>query len=364
MSSMDGFIREIQNHELVEIEGCLDASSLKRIEGRILQEVLGKQENSAKKRGHKKWLVLALTAVLLMGLGITVAAAKEHEWDIELIRFMGIKDINTFQLESGEVQINQGQKSMCVDYGSSAVGEEKEIEMRAVSAIGDKNEVYIRMETDYVLPEDFDPATDYVLPKDYNLSISPNNGYGATFTYFAEDNKLGFLMAISNCEDVNKATISIHMEDLVLYHDLNASDSDSSALNQGDSVEEETLLCSGAWDLEWTFNYKSHTKTYHKLHKFQSEGVDYYLTKIEISPISIRMEAFCLPGDYKEIPQDWLEKICFSDGTELLIEDMSSAGIRNRMFAESYVGIEQLGGTIEPKKVKKLVIGGEEVKVN
>ena len=352
MNSVDDLIREIQDHEVVEIDGRLDNDSLRKIEERILRTVNEEKKDIRKKRSRKSWLVLGLAAIFAFALGLSVYAAKENEWDIALINFMGISDANTLQLENGVVEIDQGQRSLCVDYGYVPTGEEKEVEIQAVSSIGDKNEVYIRIETDYVLPDDFNAETDYVLPEDYGLSVSPNkSGFGSVFTYFAEDNKLGFLLAISNCQDINKAEISLSLENLYLYHDL-----------QSDTAAEKELLCEGTWNLNWSYHYKSSTKSYHMLQPFQSEGVTYYLTKVEVSPISIRLEAFRMPWDRdKGNPDIGPEEIHFSDGTILSIYGLSEVGVQNRMFVESYVGAEVFGEAIDPEKVESVIIEGKEI---
>lgn len=346
MNSIDCLIREIQNHEVVEIDDCQDKDSMKRIEERVLQVV-------HKRKSHRKWLVLTLAATLTFALGLSVYAAKENEWDIELINFMGISSANTAQLENGVVEINQGQKSLCMDYGNVQSGEAKEVEMWAASSIGDKNEVYVRIETDYVLPDDFNVETDYILPEDYSLSVAPNkSGYGAMFTYFVEDNKLGFLLEISNCPNINRAEISICMENLYLYHDLQGHE----------GAAEKELLCKGSWELNWRYHYKSNTETYHMLRPLQLDGVTYYLTKVEVSPISIRMEAFRMPWDRdEEYPDISPEEIHFSDDTILQIEGLSGAGVRDRMFVESYIGVEAFGDVIDPKEVERLVIEGKEI---
>lgn len=353
MNNINSLIREIQNHEAIEIDSFLDQDSQIRIEERILKSIVtGK--NAFHRKSLKTRLTLVLAAIFTLVLGLTVYAANENELDIALLNFMGISPSNTVQLESGVVEINQGQKSICVDYGHVEDGETKEIEMLATSSIGDKNEVYIRIETDYVLPDDFNVETDYILPENYNLSISPApNGYGSVFTYFVNDNKLGFLLSISNCKDINKAEISLFMENLYWYHDL-----------QDDGAEEE-LLCEGTWELNWSYHYKSNTKTHRMLHPFQSNGSTYYLTKVEISPISIRMEAFRMPWDRdKNHPDAWLEEIHFSDGSILQLEGFSSCGLQNGMFADSYIGAELLGEMITPKTVEMLVIEGEEIKLH
>ena len=389
MNSIDCLIREIQEHEIVEIDNGLDKDRMQKIEERILKALEEERQEEyeegsyggsncadrsyGRKKSRRSRLVLVLAAVLTFALGLTAYAAKENEWDIALIDFMGISNASTLQLENGVVEINQGQRSVCMDYGHVEGGGQREVEMRAASSIGDKNEVYIRIETDYVLPEDFNPGTDYILPEDYSLSVSPNkSGYGAVFTYFAEDNKLGFLLAISNCQDVNRAEISLSMENLYWYHDLNRADTNvktEAVTNAGERVksEEETkpekeLLCEGSWDLNWSYHYKSGTETYHMLRPFVSGGVTYYLTKVEVSPISIRLEAFRMPEDRKKAyPDIAVEEIHFSDGTILELDGASGAGMRNGMFANVYIGVETLGDGIDPEEVEMLVIAGEEI---
>lgn len=359
MNNIADLITDIQKQELIEIDGSLNPESQKRIESQILKTIAESKNPKATvvgKRRLSKRLTLILAAALTMTLGLTAIAAKENEWDIALINFMGIGNANTLQLESGEVQINQSATSECIDYGTTDAGEKKDITMTATTSIGDENEVYIRIETDYELPDGFNPETDYILPEDYSLSISDNrSGYGSVFTYFAEDNKLGFLMSISNCEDINTSSLSIHMEDFYLYHDL----------NNKNAPHEKELLCTGSWDLNWKFHYKSGTKTYHMLRPFENNGITYYLTEVKISPISIRMEAFRMPSNrHKEYSGDWLESIHFSDGSFITIDGMDSAGMKNGMFADSYVGIEMLGNAINPENVEKLMIGGREIQLH
>ncbi len=353
MNRLDDLISEVRHSEVVDIKGSLDKDRQRRIENVIMKAVEEDISAVTRKRSSKRWLVLGLAATLIMALGLTVYAARENEWDITLVNFMGISNVNTLQLENGVVEINQGQKSMCMDYGYVESGEAKEIEMRATTSIGDKNEVYVRIETDYVLPEAFDPETDYVLPEDYSLTVAPNkSGYGSVFTYFAEDNRLGFLLSISNCQDINRAEITLTMENLYWYHDLQEPYVD----------REKELLCEGIWELEWSYNYKSHTKTKYMLHAFEADEVTYYLTKAELSPISVRLEAFRMPGDRNKEHEDaWLEEIHFKDGTILQISNPSGGGIRNGMFAEEYIGVEAFGDAINVEEVEYLVICGERI---
>jgi len=357
MNSIDELIHDIRVHELVEIDGDLSVDSRKRIEDLVIHTVQTEGGKTVKSKPVKRLIIWGLAAVLTLALGLTVMAAGEREWDIALVNFMGLSDANTLQLASGMVEINQAQTVLCTDYQKVESGESKEVTMTAVSSIGDKNEVYVRIETDYDIPDGFNEETDYILPDDFRLEISPNKGYGAQFTSFVEDNKLGFLFEISNCKDVNKAEIALFMKDLYWYHDLNAKDEDE--------VKPKELVCQGEWQLKWKYHYKSNTKIKRFLNKsFEADGCTYKLTKVEISPISIRLEAYRSNRDRDRAHSDmWLQEIRFTDGRILKVEDAGGSGMHNGIFAHSYIGAKELGETIDPKEVESLVIGGKEIKI-
>lgn len=357
MNRVDELINDIRVHELVEIDGELKPDSRKRVEERVLGMVRKDDETQPKRRSVKRLVVWGLAAVLTIALGLTVMAAGENEWDIALVNFMGLSDANTLQLDSGMVEINKGQTSICTDYRNEVAGEAKEVTMTAVTSMGDKNEVYVRIETDYELPVGFNEETDYILPDDFKIGLNPNTGYGAQFTYFAEDNKLGFLLEISNCKEINKAEISVFMKDLYWYHDLNAEEEEA--------VEPKELLCKGSWELNWKYHYKSNTITKRFVNKtFEADGCTYKLTKVEISPISIRLEARRSKADSKkEYSDTWLHEIHFTDGRILKVGDVGGSGMHNGIYAHSYIGTRELGENINPKEVKSLIICGEEIKI-
>lgn len=360
MNNLDELITDIYANETVDIDGTLDTAAQWRIEEQILQHINTDSTILYKKKSkHKKRLLFALAAVLLVALSLTGFAAVQNEWDIALVNFMGISNADTLQLEGGDVQINkiaQYEKTSPYLDSIETLGLVKSpIQITATTSIGDKNSAYIRIETDYTLPETFNPETDYVLPFNIRTNISPMpNGYGSEFTYFEEDGKLGFLLSISNCEELNKSDISIEIYDLYLHHDLNDENSE----------REEELLCAGTWKVDWKYNYRSNTKNYYMLKSIESNFATYYLTRIEVSPISIRMEAFRMPKDReKPLPGSWLEEIRFEDGTILSIKDESGGGLRNGMFAESYISVREFGNAIDPKTIGSLIICGKEIKL-
>ena len=68
MNSVDDLIRELQYHEVVEIDGRLDNDSLRKIEERILRTVNEEKKDIRKKRSRKSWLVLGLAAIFAFAL--------------------------------------------------------------------------------------------------------------------------------------------------------------------------------------------------------------------------------------------------------------------------------------------------------
>lgn len=360
MNNLNDLIHDIHADETVPIEGSLDPAQQWRIEERILQSIHEETKNTGPKvtafrpkQKRRKWLTFALAAVLLFALGITAMAAVKNEWDIQLINFMGIGDADTLQLEGGEVQIQKTAVYSPESLAKNAVFPETPIQITAVSSIGDKNSAYIRIETDYALPASYNEETDYILSDDHTLDIDPlESGYGMVYTSFIKDGKLGFLISISNCENLNRCKISLQFTDLYLYHDL----------DEDENAPERELLCPGTWTLNWKFNYRSNMKTYRMFEKIESNGVTYYLTEVEISPISVRLEAFRLPQDrQKEHPGNLLETLYFSDGTMLVLESESGSGVHNGMFIDSYVDVSEFGNAIDADNVKAITICGKKI---
>jgi len=346
MNNLDDLIKDIREDEIVEIKGSLDAATEWRIEEKIMMAIDEDESKIVeyKKPGRKKWFLLVAAAVLVLAIGLTSAA--KNEWDIALVEFMGLSNANTLQLEGGEVKIDQS---------STCSG----ITFDVVSSIGDKNSGYIRIETDYEFPEDYNHETDYILPENFSITISDGEDHntkdhGSTWMYYAEDGKLCFLFSISNCEDLNKSRIQLKIKDLYVYHDLNNPESD---------VEEE-LLVEGLWEFDWTYHYKSNAKKYRVLETFVCNDVEYYLTKVEISPISVRMEAFCKPQDRNRTrPRDLIQRITYTDGTYVDIPGDSSGGVRDGMYIDSFVDTVMMGEVLRSDEVESITISGTEIKL-
>jgi len=381
MYKIDELITEIYADEAIDVPGELTKEQKKRIEAYVETMMMAEEETKQKAYEkpesidininrknsfrYRKKAAIILAAALILILGMTAFAARQNEWDITLMNFMGLNENSVLQLEGGEVVIEEVTTSTWTDYAEDKDGEEKQISITGITSIGDKNSAYLRVNTDYVLPEEFDETTDYILPENHRMDITYNNifgheeirTFGSAFTAFYEDGKLGFLISIESCEDVNKCSINLKIENLYWYHDLGQHE-------EVPGTEPEELLAEGVWEKEWKFSYKSNVRTEHCMKKLDSDEGTIYLTQIEISPISIRMEAVRNPKD-RELPwnTDMLEEIQYEDGTTVRVNTMGTGGIKNGIFIEEFTNMYYLDEVLEPEKVKSIKVCGQNIDI-
>ena len=361
MFKIDELIENICKNEAIDIPGEINPAQQKRIENLVREKIETTDRiRYFRKRKHR---ILLLAATLILTLGLTVFAATENEWDIRLIHFMGLNKSEVLQLDGGEVIIREKVSSNWRDYRKTPEGEEKTITITEITSIGDQNSAYIRVNTDYELPEKFDETTDYILPEKHSLNITYKNiwgrekmrTFGSSFVGFYENGKLGFLISVENCKNLNKCNVQLKMENLYWYHDLGEHWENET------SVPEE-LLCEGEIETRWTFSYKSNVKTKHLFKKIESEEGEYYITKIQISPISIRIEAIRNPKDRKKAwAGNMLEKICYKDETIIEIQSSSGGGVLNGIFIDEFIKTEEIGRILNPEEIKYLILDGENV---
>ena len=375
MYRIDELITEIHKGEIIEIPGDLTEEQKKRIEMRFqskifatenLQHNFRKESKSTYKRrkGIHRWkTAVILAATLILTLGLTVYAAKQNEWSVALTNFMGINESDTLQLEGGEVVINKKTTSTWTDYAKKPLGEEKQISITQMTSIGDKNSAYLRINTNYELPIDFNEKTDYILPENHRIDIVYKNKLGreeirtfaSTFTSIYEEGKLGFLISIESYENLNTCNVSLRIEDLYWYHDLGQHEETKEG-------EPEELLATGKWETEWKYSYKSNVQTIRTLKRIETREGEIFLTKIEISPISIRVEAVRNPKD-RDLPwtTELLEEIQYEDGEVISVKNASVDGLGNGIFIEEFVKVYDFGKVLRPEKVKCVKVCGENV---
>ena len=86
--------------------------------------------------------------------------------------------------------------------------------------------------------------------------------------------------------------------------------------------------------------------------------------KIEISPVSIRIEAVRHPLlERKELDYLYVDSVTLQDGTEISVEGMTSGGIENSFALDGFLSIKELG-EVNMKDIQSITIGGEEIEVN
>lgn len=370
---MDDLMKEIHKTEAIDLPGFMDKEQQERVEARILagiQELQKKTEINEKeemdgkivplrrKNKKKRFFILGIAAIMLLGLCLTAFASSNPDWDIELLRFMGLDESDTFQLESGEVKIQVYDSFIATEYDAEGNPSEKEVKIMAVSSIGDKNSACIRIETDYELPEGFDETTDYIMPGNYSLNVYEKpgkiieKGWGSTMGYMNLDGKLGYMIYITGCQGLNKSHVKVRFEDFYLYHDLEKKEEE----------REEELLLKGKWELTWRYAYKSNVRSYQMLKRIELDDVPYYITDIEVSPLSVQINGFRMPWNRKKDYAGFkIERIQYKDGTGLEVGGWSSAGNHNGMVFDTFLGTTEMKTTIDVNNIKSIVIGENEI---
>jgi len=304
--------------------------------------------NNKFKLSKKRFALVLIAATLL--LGMSALAARDNEWDIVILNYMGISDADTKQLEDGAVTID-------------ATVKDNGITMKAVSSVGDKNSAYIRIDTDYKLPASFQKETDYIVPDDWSTRINKDAGtdtdHGSSLEYFDNGGYLSFMVYIGNCNGLNRKNVEIKMSDLYIYHDLNIT-------TQSDRATEKSskyLLLAGNWNLSWKYNYRANVKDYYLLRIVQSKNDICFVTKLEITPISISAQAIKNPMNGKtETSSLLISKITMKDGSIIEFDKkITTGGCRDNLFLEGYRNITELGKVIDPTQVYSVTIGDKEI---
>ena len=311
----------------------------------------------------RKFLALVLAAALLMGFGVVASAAHSNDWDIALMEFMGIDNADTLQWSDGTVQIQASSVCSGTDYAQDSSGKIHPLKITATSSIGDKNAAYIRLDTNYTLPKNFDPERDYILPGNTAVNVykkNPQNNpsittCGTVFTSMEKEGKLVFLLYISDCPKINKSYVTLDFEDLYLYH--GNADTDNSV------PAEPELLYKGSWSLHWKYAYRSNVKRIRLLKPLQLEGIKCWLTQVEVSPLGIRLKAFVNPL-HRVSGAVWMniDKITYKDGTVLEIGGSSTAGNRNGIFLEGYCGTDVIKEVLNVDEIVSITVCGEEIR--
>ncbi|MCI5650091.1 MAG: hypothetical protein MR332_11805 [Fusicatenibacter sp.] len=382
---IDEMLEELYPNEILSIDECLLEDQQKRIEGMILsgirqcpkEEESGVQEEPRKreasmvrKRNPRRLFTFLLVAVLAAAMTMIASAAEKNDWDLAIMEFMGLEDSDTIQWSDGSVEIGVSDQCSGTDYGSDPKGIRLPLTITAASSIGDQNAAYIRFDTDYELPEDFDSERDYILPGTMDLGVYRKDpqkdpsvtNYGSVFTCGAENGKLIFMLYVADCPQINKSYLNLHFEDLYLYHDRGVAEDGETDASSGSADGEPELLYKGSWSLNWKYAYCSNVRKTYLFRCVELDQVRCYITHMEVSPLGVRLEGFVNPlHRVKSAVRMDLEKITYQNGEVLTVNDSSVAGCRNGIWLESYSGIDVIGEVLNVDQVKSITINGCEL---
>ncbi len=324
----------------------------------------GAGRTGRRKKGQKKWFALLLVAVMAAGMAVGVVAENRNDVNVALMHFMGL-DGGAAQLEDGTVKWEMNVPCDGVDYLQKKEGIAKTCTFTSAESIGDEQAVYVRLNTDYDVPEDFNEQTDYFLPKNHQLYLeSPAagirrnkaQGYGSTLTTGEEDGKLYFLLSVEDAKDINCANVTLEIEDIVLYHDLGMDDEAAS--------EPEQLAFAGKWNLQWTFSYHSHSKTRHLHKQIANDGNPFVVTKAVVSPLGIHIEGRRLRKQSRGEITIQITGVNLKDGTFIDLGESDQTGTRSASFFEilqGYNNCAEEGILLNASEVYSIIINGEEV---
>lgn len=349
MINLIELITHFHEEEVLDFPDNLEEAS----KNRILQLILQKQANyseipadsqvestlgncipvsSKRKPLRKKLLFVIFAAVLLFSMA--VFASSDGQWDIRLMEFWHLTD--TTYLEGGNVLINKSSTS-------------NHMTLTACSSIGDKNNVSILLETDYIYDEsgnNFSKESNYCfLFGIEQVSVSdkdglPANGWSSVMESYLDSGKLYFLLNIT-CTDINRQKISIALKDLYMYEE---------------NSDNKILINDGTWNLEWTYQYKANVKTCYPFKLADCGNEKVLITKIETTPLSIRVTGIrnYFDGEWTIEEESDIRKVYKGDSLEPVEFQPTVYGCGNGMFLEWNVVFME---PAEPEEISGIQIG-------
>lgn len=300
-----------------------------------MQKEKGKKEN-VRLFGRRKALILIAAAVMMLGM---VVFAREADWDIKMAEMLGLSNVME-DLEGGYVRI-----------GTSAQSDG--VTVTATQAIGDRNSQWIQFDTDlpweegkyYLFGEE---EAGFYTQGDIMVSA------GCTLVSYNQDGCVSFLLYAVDCNKINRARVKVHFAEIYEYEDGND--------------EEGKLVSSGEWNLEWSNCYAANTITRHPYRNITLEATDgtefsCILHKIEISPVSIRIEAWKHPGTGNaENSLVRMDSITLQDGTVISCDEWTCAGSRDNWALETFYSFADIEH-VNMNNIAYITVGGRDIRI-
>lgn len=291
--------------------------------GKLSYENDSHEKNRRRKMSKKKmFFVSILAAGMVFG---TVAFAAENEYDIALRQEMGIG--GNIQLPGGTVMLDE-------------TDTENGIRMQAVSSIGDKNHAWIRISTDYPYQSE-DAWWDLRINVSKAKDESDMQERAASW-YTKNNNGLTDIYLEITAENINRSWVTLDFENIL--------------------DENGDILVTGQWHLKWKYEYQSNTKTHYCLKKVELDGREYYITKMEISPITTNVHAirdvFLEEEGYDDVQSNLTpHTIVLKDGTEISVKE--DTGSMSNSWYYTATGI--LKESVFTSEVESVIIGDEKM---
>lgn len=280
----------------------------------------------APKKSHRKKTMLVLLAAIIAIMG-TFTYGAERDWDVRFAEQLGLSDV-MIDLPGGYKKIDVSQTS-------------GDITLTVAQSIGDKSSQWIEIDTN--LPwEGAEEAWDIF----EHLDVHAYDGDsmiagGNTVEPFEANDKLSFRVYMEGYDGINKANMLI----------------------KANTFNGETF------ELKWKNYYASNARVNHPLTKVMlsvENGTDLmaYITKVEVTPVSLRVEAWTNPlggdVDVENVEHLSIESITLKNGTVMEVDRFDVGGVNGSGFLDVFLSLADIASGND---IASITISGVEIQL-
>lgn len=256
MSRIDKLMDIKNDDSLLDNEKPLEDAEREKILQMTMRKI---QINKPKKFSKKKWLVGVLVATMMIG---TVAMANEYfelNLDNTLLSYLGI-DKNNESLKGAGVNINKS----VTDNG---------LKLTIRQTLADKHNIYILIDVEapsnIIIPENaYFNNTSITLKKQSSAGWSIQDLEDEDYN----DNKQSYIISYNTQGKLKGNEISVDFKDFGYY---------------SEEKDEFISLVNGEWKVSWELDYTDVSKEIIVNRFIKSKNGSFFITSVNISPISI-----------------------------------------------------------------------------
>ncbi len=321
MKEIDKIIEEKSEDNLLDNEAPLNKDEKQRILKMALDKI---PVHKSKKLSKKKLIVGILVATMMIG---TVAMANEY-FELKnngLSNYLGI-DKNNQQLNGAGVEVDK-----------SVVN--NDLKLTVKQTLGDKHSLYILV--DIEISKDIRMVENAGF-EEMHTRVENNASAGWSVSDLKDenpnDNKQSFIISYSTEGKLNNNDITLKFKDYGYYSSEN---------------NEFIPLVKGEWNISWKLDYKDVSKAI-TVNRFIITNDDkYFITKVNISPISVSAN---LIGRNKG--NFMIEKVNLKNGTYL---DFSTGGLSSSLL-KVFTNVE-FSKVIDVNQIDSITINDKVIKL-